>query len=76
MKIVMEIGKDTYIGMNGDRMLVAVSRDKAIEFDHAYDICQYINRNRKSINRFLQRNHRDMKLTVERPREETWNYML
>ena len=65
MKIVMEVGKDKYIGMNAGKVYEVVSRKNAISFDHAFDICNYINGNRKKINAFLRSHSLHMILRVE-----------
>ena len=65
MKIVMVIGKDQFIGWNAECMPVVVSREHAMEFEHAGDICLFIRQNRKKLNRFLQRNQLHMKIKME-----------
>ena len=64
MKIAMKVGSGKYMGINVDRMYVVTSLDKAMVFEHAGDICEYINRNRKKINAFLRRSALDMTIKV------------
>lgn len=64
MEIAMKIGEDKYIGMNAEMAYTVASLDKAMIFEHAYDICEYINKNRKKINAFLRRNKVDMIIKI------------
>lgn len=64
MKIAMKVGNSKYMGIDVDRMYVVTSLDKAMVFEHAGDICEYINRNRKKINAFLRRSSLHMTIQV------------
>ena len=64
MKIAMKVGNSKYMGIDVDRMYVVTSLDKAMVFEHAGDICEYINQNRKKINAFLRRSSLHMTIQV------------
>ena len=69
MEIAMKIGEDKYIGMNAEMAYTVASLDKALIFEHAYDICEYINKNRKKINAFLRKNKVHMIIKVVKDTE-------
>lgn len=75
MEIAMKIGEDTYIGLNAEMAYTAVSLDKAMIFEHAYDIFDYINKNRKKINAFLRRNKVNMIIKVVKDTEKELDLM-
>ena len=69
MEIAMKIGEDKYIGMNAEMAYTVASLDKALIFEHAYDIFEYINKNRKKINAFLRKNKVHMIIKVVKDTE-------
>lgn len=54
MKIYMNVGADKYMALDKAGAFKVVPKDHALIFQHAYDMCMFINKNRKKINAFLR----------------------
>lgn len=70
MKIYMNVGADKYMALDKAGAFKVVSKDHALTFQHAYDMCLFINKNRKRINAFLRANSLHLVLKTEMNTED------
>ena len=70
MKIYMNVGADKYMALDKAGAFKVVSKDHALKFQHAYDMCMFINKNRKRINAFLREHSLHLVLKTEMNTED------